>query len=333
MELPFAGLHQLCAPMLDQLDGLPEPQHDALRVAFGLASGDVPDRFLVAWRRSACWLRVGARSVRCCASSMTPNGSMRRPGRFSGLSARRLLAETVLMLFAVREPTEDRHFVGLPELTLPACRRRCPGAARGGHPRSGRCPRPGSSRGRNPGKSSGAVGTAKGMTAAELAGGFLVPPRGGLPGQLEEHFLEAPRGAARGQPSDCCCSPPPIRPGTSPCSGGRRRRSGSDEKRLRPLDAEQLVEIGATVQFRHPLVRSAIYSGAPLRRTAGPCTWLLAAAMDPQTDPDRRAWHRALAADGTRRGGRRPNSRSRPVGPSPAAGWPRPPLSCSAPWR
>src|SRR3984957_9644972 len=46
MELPFAGLHQLCAPMLDQLDALPEPQRDALRVTFGLASGAVPDRFL-----------------------------------------------------------------------------------------------------------------------------------------------------------------------------------------------------------------------------------------------------------------------------------------------
>src|SRR3954471_19076198 len=48
MELPFAGLHQLCAPMLDELDTLPEPQRDALRVAFGLASGEAPNRFLVA---------------------------------------------------------------------------------------------------------------------------------------------------------------------------------------------------------------------------------------------------------------------------------------------
>ncbi|MGH9029737.1 MAG: ATP-binding protein, partial [Acidimicrobiales bacterium] len=48
MELPFAGLHQLCSPMLDQLTSLPEPQQDALRVALGLSSGDAPDRFLVA---------------------------------------------------------------------------------------------------------------------------------------------------------------------------------------------------------------------------------------------------------------------------------------------
>src|SRR5689334_17626657 len=48
MELPFAGLHQLCAPMLAESDGLPPPQERALRVALGLSSGDAPDRFLVA---------------------------------------------------------------------------------------------------------------------------------------------------------------------------------------------------------------------------------------------------------------------------------------------
>jgi tetratricopeptide (TPR) repeat protein len=63
------------------------------------------------------------------------------------------------------------------------------------------------------------------------------------------------------------------------------------------IDGEVLIEIGATVRFRHPLVRSAIYSGASAedRRAVH---LALAAAMDPKTDPDRRAWHRALAAAG-----------------------------------
>src|ERR671927_13447 len=47
MELPFAGLHQLCGPMLDRLDRLPAPQRDALATAFGLSAGEPPDRFLV----------------------------------------------------------------------------------------------------------------------------------------------------------------------------------------------------------------------------------------------------------------------------------------------
>ena len=50
MELAFAGLHQLCAPMLDRLERLPAPQRDALRTVFGLSAGPAPDRFLVAWR-------------------------------------------------------------------------------------------------------------------------------------------------------------------------------------------------------------------------------------------------------------------------------------------
>jgi hypothetical protein len=53
MELPYAGLHQLCTPMLDRLDGLPEPQQVALRMALGLAPGDPPDRSSSRWRRSA----------------------------------------------------------------------------------------------------------------------------------------------------------------------------------------------------------------------------------------------------------------------------------------
>ena len=50
MELPFAALHQLCAPMLDKLPGLPVPQRDALEVAFGMSSGSAPQR--------CCWARV-----------------------------------------------------------------------------------------------------------------------------------------------------------------------------------------------------------------------------------------------------------------------------------
>ena len=47
MELAFAALHQLCAPMLYSLQRLPPPQRDTLRTAFGMSSGSVPDRFLV----------------------------------------------------------------------------------------------------------------------------------------------------------------------------------------------------------------------------------------------------------------------------------------------
>ena len=61
MELLFAGLHQLCAPMLDRLGALPEPQQHALRIAFSISSGDAPDRFLVAW----AFLQTAQDRMRC----------------------------------------------------------------------------------------------------------------------------------------------------------------------------------------------------------------------------------------------------------------------------
>ncbi len=69
MELPFAGLHQLCAPMLARLDALPQPQQAALRVAFGLCAGDPPDRFLVALATLS-----GLTALRGRSSALSPAG-------------------------------------------------------------------------------------------------------------------------------------------------------------------------------------------------------------------------------------------------------------------
>ena len=111
MELPFAGLHQLCAPLLDRLDALPEPQQDALRVALGLAAGDAPDRFLVGLadaqpagrgRRGAAaavprrrpavarrGLRAGARVRRAPAARRAGRDRVRRPRAERRAPARR----------------------------------------------------------------------------------------------------------------------------------------------------------------------------------------------------------------------------------------------------
>ena len=108
MELPFAGLHQLCAPLLDRLDALPAPQQDALRVALGLCGGGAPDRFLVGpGRRSPCWRR-SPRSSRCCASWTICSGSTTPPAQVLAFVARRLLAEPIAIVFAVREPSDER---------------------------------------------------------------------------------------------------------------------------------------------------------------------------------------------------------------------------------
>src|SRR5439155_384501 len=117
MELPFAGLHQLCAPMLGRLGALPEPQQIALRVALGLSSGDAPDRFLVALAALTLLAEVAAERPLLCVvdDAQWLDGAS---GQVLGFVARRLLAESVALVFAVRDPAEQRQLVGLPELHL-----------------------------------------------------------------------------------------------------------------------------------------------------------------------------------------------------------------------
>ena len=117
MELPFAGLHHLCAPMLSQLDALPDPQQNALRVAFGLSSGDAPDRFLVALAALTLFAEVaGERPLLCLVDdAQWLDGAT---SQVLGFIARRLLAESVALVFTVREPSDERELADLPELSL-----------------------------------------------------------------------------------------------------------------------------------------------------------------------------------------------------------------------
>src|SRR5690348_14166934 len=117
MELPFAGLHQLCSPMLGRLDALPEPQHRALSVALGLSSGDAPDRFLVALATLSLLAEVAEeRPLLCFVDDAQWLDAA--SGQVLGFVARRLLAESVAIVFAVREEADERELVGLPELSL-----------------------------------------------------------------------------------------------------------------------------------------------------------------------------------------------------------------------
>ena len=117
MELPFAGIHQLCAPMLARLDALPQPQRDALRVALGLASGQVPDRFLVGLAVLGLLSAVAEeRPLLCLVDDAQWLDAA--SGQVLGFVARRLLAESVAIVVAVREPSARHDFDGLPELLL-----------------------------------------------------------------------------------------------------------------------------------------------------------------------------------------------------------------------
>src|SRR6187399_1175206 len=117
MELPFAGLHQLCAPMLDRLDALPEPQQVALRVALGLESAQAPDRFLVGLAVLSLLSAVAEERPLLCVVD-DAQWLDAASGQVLGFVARRLLAESVALVFAVREPAGRRELDGLPELPL-----------------------------------------------------------------------------------------------------------------------------------------------------------------------------------------------------------------------
>src|SRR5215218_7011416 len=117
MELPFAGIHQLCASVLDQLDALPPPQRDALNVALGLASGDVPDRFLVGLAVLGLLSAAAEdRPLLCLVEDAQWLDAA--SGLILGFVARRLLAESVAIVVAIRDPNTRRDFDGLPELLL-----------------------------------------------------------------------------------------------------------------------------------------------------------------------------------------------------------------------
>ena len=117
LELPFAALHQLCGPLLGGLAALPQPQQQALRVTFGLATGSAPDRFLVGLAVLGLLAEAAAPRPLVCLvddAQWLDDAS----AQVLGFVARRLLAESVLLLFAVREAADERLFPALPTLTL-----------------------------------------------------------------------------------------------------------------------------------------------------------------------------------------------------------------------
>jgi hypothetical protein len=117
MELPFAGLHQLCSPDLDRLDDLPAPQRDALRTTFGMRLGSAPDRFLVGLAVLTLLSRVAEEQPLTCVVD-DAQWLDQASARILEFVARRLAVEPVAMVFAVRETDEKPTLTGLPELVL-----------------------------------------------------------------------------------------------------------------------------------------------------------------------------------------------------------------------
>jgi hypothetical protein len=186
MELAFAALHLLCAPLLDRADRLPGPQRDAMGVAFGLRAGDVPDRFLVGLAALNLLSEVAAERPLLCVID-DAQWLDRVSAQVLGFVARRLLAEPVALVIAAREPGTE--FRGLPELVveglhLADSRDLLRSVARGTLDERVR-DRIVAETGGNP---LALLELPRALTFAELAGGFGVLDVQALPGRIEESF-------------------------------------------------------------------------------------------------------------------------------------------------
>jgi DNA-binding CsgD family transcriptional regulator len=294
MELAYAGLQQLCAPLLRHLDVLPEPQRGALDVAFGRDAGDAPDRFLVG---------LAVLSLMAVAADEQPLLCVVDDAQWLdqvslqtlAFVARRLLAEPVAMVFAVRDRTDV--LAGLPELELTGisdaeARDLLDAVMVGGiDPRV---------RDRIVAETRGIplaiLEVPRSVTPTELSGGFWISGKRSSTAAIETDFVR--RIQSLPEPTARLLLLAAAEPVGDPALFLRAAQLlDIPVDALAPAEATGIIEFGARMRFSHPLMRSAAYRAADLLERRA-IHGALAQATDPGTDPDRRAWHAANAASG-----------------------------------
>jgi DNA-binding CsgD family transcriptional regulator len=294
MELAFAALHQLCAPLLDRLERLPVPQRDALLTTFGLRAGPVPDRFFVGLAVLGLVSDAAEERPLLCVVDEA-QWLDRASAQAVAFVARRMLAEPVVVLFAAREPSDL--FAGLPELVVEglgdADARALLASVIPGRLDEGVADELLAETRGNP---LALLELPRGLTAAQLAGGFGWPAALSLQGRIEESYLK--RLDALPEDTRRLLLVAAAEPTGDPTLlWHAAERLGITRRVLKPAELAGLIEVDGRVRFRHPLVRSAVYRAAkPTERRQ--VHRALAEATDAQLDPDRRAWHLAEAAAG-----------------------------------
>ena len=294
MELAFSGLHQLCSPYLDRLSKLPAPQQDALSVAFGLRAGSPPDRYLVGLTVLNLLSEVADERPLICVVD-DAQWLDQASAQTLEFIARRLAAEPVAMVFAVREPDAGPRFAELPELVVPGL---------GGNDAAtllesaltgvldlrvrdrilAECH----------GNPLALLELPRGLSPVELAfGGDTGTAAGSLVHRLEQRFLRQ----ARSLPEQSrrlllTAAAEPI--GDVQLLRRAVEQLAIDMDAATAAETAGLIELRHRVRFRHPLVRSALYDSAT-RAERRQVHRALADVTDPDLDPDRRAWHRARA--------------------------------------
>jgi DNA-binding CsgD family transcriptional regulator/tetratricopeptide (TPR) repeat protein len=293
VELGFAGLHQLCAPLLDRLPELPDPQRRAVEIAFGLSAGPAPDRFFVGLAVLGLFAAAAEQRPLLCvvddaqwldqASALT-----------LAFVARRLLAEAVGIVFSAREPGEElRH---LSEMEVRGVRN---GDARALLSSAVRFRLDERIRERILAESRGnplaLLELPRGLTARQLAGGFGLVEAQGLAGRIEESFVRQVQTLSDdARRLLLVAAAEPV--GDPLLLLAAAERLGIAVSAV-DTETDGLLALGERVTFRHPLVRSAIYRTAA-KEQRREVHLALAEVTDRSVDPDRRAWHLATAAAG-----------------------------------
>ena len=297
LELPLAGLQQLVgAWMLERVEHLPPPQGEALRLAFGLSEGPAPDRFMLGLAALSLLSDVADKRPLLCVVDDV-QWLDRESAEVLSFVARRLEAEAVAMVFAVREPSDMPELGRLPELVVEGlgdddARALLASGIPGGLDERVLDRIVAETRG-NP---LALLELPHGFTATELAGGFGVLPAQALPRRIEESYLR--RFEALPEDTRLLLLAAAAEPVGDPLLMWRAAESlGVGAFAAAAAEDAGLVTIGGQITFRHPLVRSAIY-GAASTRDRRAVHLALAEATDREADPDRRAWHLAAATDG-----------------------------------
>jgi DNA-binding CsgD family transcriptional regulator len=293
IELAYASLHQLCAPLLDALPRLPAPQREALQIVFGLSAGAAPDPFLVAIAVLTLLSEVAEERPLLCVVD-----DAQWLDRASALTlafvARRLLAEPVALVFAAREVGDQLR--DLPRLEVRGLRDADAHALLRSAVRFRLDEQVGAGIvAETRGNPLALLELPRGLTAAELVGfgSRAVSP---LAGTMQESF----RRRLDALPNDArrlllIAAADPL--GEPVLAWHAAELLGITADAAGPPTEAGLCEFGARIRFRHPLVRTAAYAAgsAGERRRAHAA---IAEVTDAETDPDRRAWHRALASAG-----------------------------------
>ncbi|HEX4357130.1 MAG TPA: AAA family ATPase [Pseudonocardia sp.] len=295
MELAFGGLHQVCTPLLDRADRLPVPQRDALRTALGLAAGPAPDRFLVGLAVLGLMADAATEWPLVCVIDDAQRLD-RASAQALAFTARRLVAESVAVVFAANDAEAVPELAGLAQLRVRGLpekeARELLDSVLPGHVDERVLDRIVAEARGNP---LALLELPRALSAPELAGGDL-PRASGPPGRVDQSFRR-----------QLAALPPETRrlllvaaaePLGDPVLLWRAAsRLGIADEATAPAAEVGLLRIDSRVRFRHPLLRSAVYRAAPAeaRRAAHQA---LAEETDPRVDPDHHAWHAAQAARG-----------------------------------